>query len=353
MANKRQPANRVKIFRQQRGWSQEQLAQRAGISRAAVSAVEIQRLVPSVAAALALATALGCRVEDLFGAAVCGDEEKNWAWPPTQEPCRFWHARVGGRLLLFPVEATVAGVIAHDGVFRNGRCHPSGAASPECTLVMASCDPAAGLLANEFARTSGFRLLVLHRSSSQALDLLRRGLVDVAGLHLATATDKGGNALAARSALGAGYSLLKLATWEETLALGSGISASSVKSLLRSRLRWVGREPGSGARLCQDELLQDRPQPRRLAKDHRGVADAIRCGWADVGVCVRLASEEAGLRFIKLREEAYDLCFPTRLENDPRLGALLQVVRSAGFRKWLSEVPGYDCRCGGDVCPIQ
>jgi putative molybdopterin biosynthesis protein len=219
---------------------------------------------------------------------------------------------------------------------------------------MAGCDPAAGLLANELARTSGFRLLVLHRSSSHALDLLRRGLVDVAGLHLATAKNEDGNVLAAKSVLGgAGYSLLKLATWQEGLAIGSSIAAPSMQSILRSRVRWVGREPGSGARLCQDEVLQDRPQPRRLAKDHRGVAEAVRCGWADVGVCVRLACEEAGLRFIKIRDEAYDLCFPTGQDNDPRLRALFQVVRSANYRRWLSELPGYDCRSGGETLQIE
>jgi molybdate-binding protein/DNA-binding XRE family transcriptional regulator len=353
MSDQGQLQNRVKMFRQQRGWSQEELAQRAGISRSAVSAIEIHRLVPSVAAALALATVLDCRVEDLFGAAVPAEDDQRWAWPPNQEPCRYWHAHVNGRLMLFPVEATVLGVIPHDGIFRNGTWTLSGDEMPENTLVMASCDPAAGILASQFARASGFRLLVLHRSSSQALDLLRRGLVDVAGVHLAAAQNPDGNALAAKSALGLGYSLLKLATWQEGLALGAGVAASSVAALVRSRLRWVGREPGSGARLCQDELLQDRRRPRRLATDHRGVAEAIRCGWADVGVCVRLACEEAGLTFIKVRDEAYDLCFPTQLENDPRLRALLQVVRSVGFRRGLSEVPGYDCLAGGDVVRIQ
>ena len=99
--------------------------------------------------------------------------------------------------------------------------------------------------------------------------------------------------------------------------------------------------------------MQDRPQPRRLAQDHRGVAEAVRCGWADVGVCVRIACEDAGLSFIQVREEAYDLCFPTELESDPRLRALLHVVRSIAFRKWLSELPGYDCLSGGDVFRIQ
>jgi DNA-binding XRE family transcriptional regulator len=60
MAPNRPLPNRVKQHRLQRGWSQEQLAENAGISRAAVSAIEIPRLVPSVAAALALARAFHC-----------------------------------------------------------------------------------------------------------------------------------------------------------------------------------------------------------------------------------------------------------------------------------------------------
>ena len=59
--------NLVKLYRRQRGWSQAELARRAGVSRTAVSVVEVNRLVPSVAAALSLASAFGCTVEGLFG----------------------------------------------------------------------------------------------------------------------------------------------------------------------------------------------------------------------------------------------------------------------------------------------
>ena len=38
------------------------------------------------------------------------------------------------------------------------------------------------------------------------------------------------------------------------------------------------------------------------------MAEAVRCGWADVGVCHRLACEEAGLRFLGVRREPFDLC---------------------------------------------
>jgi len=352
MSSPPQLKNRVNTLRRQRGWSQEVLAQKAGISRAAVSAIEIHRLVPSVAAALALAGALDCRVEDLFGAASIDLEELAWAWPPTNEPCRVWRARVGGRLVLFPVEQTAAGVIPHDGLFEHGAVKWHGSALPENTLVMASCDPAAGLLTHEFAAASAFRLLVLHRSSREALELLSQGLVDVAGVHLATARNEHANAEAAKSILGEGHSLLKVALWQEGLAVGPKVTASSVRALLRSKARWVGRDVGSGARQCQDELLHDAPQPRRVAKDHRGVAEAVRNGWADVGVCLQLVSEEAGLRFITVREETYELCFARANETDPRLRALKEAVRSAAYRTLLEELPGYDPAECGDLRPV-
>jgi len=53
-------SNPVLTRRVAREWSQADLAARAGISRAAVSAIEGERLSPSVATALALAAVLEC-----------------------------------------------------------------------------------------------------------------------------------------------------------------------------------------------------------------------------------------------------------------------------------------------------
>jgi molybdate-binding protein len=118
---------------------------------------------------------------------------------------------------------------------------------------------------------------------------------------------------------------------------------------VRAKLRWVGREAGSGARRCLDELLGTRTPPRRLATDHRGVAEAVRGGWADAGICLRLVGEEAGLGFLTVRHEDYDLCFPSRLEGDHRVEALIRAVRSASYRTALGELPGYDSRRTGEL----
>jgi hypothetical protein len=101
-------------------------------------------------------------------------------------------------------------------------------------------------------------LLPLHRSSREALQLLRHGLVHVAGIHLSAAENRSGNARAAREILGNGFSLLRFATWDEGLAVHPSTSCSSVNAVVRANLRWVGREPGAGAPQCQDEILGNR-----------------------------------------------------------------------------------------------
>lgn len=344
--------NRVRDHRVRRGWSQGELARRAGLSRAGVSAVETGRLVPSAAAALALAAALGVRVEDVFALPRPSSSSSSWAWVPPAGACRYWRAEVGGRTRLYPAEPTPAGVVPHDGVAPGGPAAPGdpGGPDPAATLVMACCDPAVGLLADALARAAGVRLLALTRPSRAALDLLGRGLVHVAGLHLAAAGaggDGDGNAAAVRDALGPGHLLLRAARWEEGVAVAPGRSIGTAGEAVRSGLRWVGREAGSGARQCLDELFEGRPAPRRLARDHRGVAEAVRAGWADAGVCLRLAGEEAGLGFIPVRQEAYDLCFPAALADDPRLRALVAALRSPAYRRLLGELPGYDSRDTG------
>jgi molybdate-binding protein/DNA-binding XRE family transcriptional regulator len=352
MVKERPLPNRVRQFRQQRGWSQAEVSRKSNVSRAAVSAIEMRRLVPSVATAIALAKTLGCTVEDLFG--ITGDriEEEAWAWSPASEPCRFWRAAVGERILRFPTEMSAAGILPHDGVFHLGESRLISENRPEKTLVLATCDPAANLLACEYERVTGFRMLPLYRNSQEALSLLQQGLVHVAGIHLAATKNEAANARAAKAALGEGFSLIRFANWEDGLAVQPSMQTSSVNGLVRSKLRWIGREPGSGARQCQDDVLGHRRPPHRVARDHRGIAEAIRCGWADVGICLRLVSVEAGLRFVRVRKEAYDLCFSESLQPDIRLKRLLEVVRSSSLRGLFESLPGYEFSANMEIRPI-
>ena len=197
------------------------------------------------------------------------------------------------------------GVVKHDGIYQAGSCLGRGGSDPRRTLVMACCDPAVGLLAAELARTADVRLIALQRPSRTSLTLLGQGMIHAAGVHLSRADQPGGNARVVQNELGSGHSLLRVARWEEGIAFAPGRGLPSVRAAVRSDLCWIGREDGSGARQCLDELLGGRRAiPRCVASDHRGVAEAVRSGWADAGVCLRLVVEEAGLEFLGVRQEA-------------------------------------------------
>jgi len=325
--------------RRDRGWSQENLARRAGVSRAEVSSVETGRVVPSTAVALALAAALDLRVEDLFRIA-SPEHALPWAWEPPTTAVRFWSAEVLGERFRYPAEATGRGVLSHDGVGWAERA-PGPRDTALATLVLAGCDPAVAVLA-EPLQEAGVRLLPFTRSSRSALELLRARRVHVAGLHLGDTTSA--NERLVRDTLGSGYRLLPFARWTEGVALAPGRRLRTVAAVLRARLRWVGREEGSGARRCLDEILEGRRPPEgydHVASDHRGVVETIRTGWAQAGVCVQLTAEEGGLGFLPVRSESYDLCYPLELRDDPRLRTLERVVGSRAFRGLLDELPGY------------
>lgn len=346
------PENRVRGRRLVAGWSQAELASRAGISRAAVSAIEMERLDPSVTSALAIATALGCQVEELFGATAPCAEDRQWAWPPVSETGRYWRAQVGQQVWHYAIDISSSSANAHDGVYQDHRPTPGDAGSALSTLVLATCDPTTHLLASQLRRDADVRLLAFTRSSREALQLLAEGKVHAAGIHLASAAHAERNADAVRELLGSAYTLVRVALWEEGLVTPQSLGVKSTRSAVAAKLRWIGRQPGSGAQQCLDEILGDRRAPRQRAQDHRGVVEALRNGWADAGVTLRILGEEAGLRFLSVRREAYDLCFPQSFANDRRILALLRVLRSAEFRRKLGECSGYDTATTGEIVDV-
>jgi len=343
----------VQTLRLARNWTQADLARRAGISRAAVSAIESNRLTPSVTAALSLASVLGCTVEELFGTtADASSRAPQWAWPAWEEPCRYWEAEVFGRRLFYPVEAMTMNPLPADGIWKNGVAHHSLSTPPEVTLTVATCDPAAGLLAHEYARESGFRMLVFPRGGAAALRLAGGRDIHVAAVHRSTDKAPARNAASARESLGPNARLLRVATWESGVALPASDRARSVKSLSKNVRQWAARESGSAARECLDDLLDGRPIAGREVDGHHGVAGAVRAGWADAGVCVKLAAVEARLNFLPIQNEALDFCFHRSIENDPRILALIRVLRSLRYRQMIDELPGYDARLTGEFSSI-
>lgn len=332
--------------RQRRAWSQERLASASGVPRTTLSAIESRRLTPSVAAALAIAAALETTVEVLFGER---EPDLQLAWQPQLESTRYFEAEVQGWRFAYPVETAGRPFFPHDGVWCAGETLRSASKAAERTLVMACCDPAANLLAASLAREAGIRLLVLERGGLAALDLLKRGLIHVAGLHFSTEERPERNPEMASDHLGEGFSLLRSASWQEGIAVRAEDVRIASRSLFRRGAPWALRETGSAARDCLEEAFGPKVPQGRVVAGHEAVAVSVKAGWARSGVCVRLSAEEAGLGFRPLRTELLDLCFPSRLADDPRIAALVRTLRSREHRRVLADLPGYRADGVGEV----
>ena len=58
--------NRVREFRQHRGWTQKELADAVGVSRQSINSIECNRYVPSLELALTFARVFGRSMESIF-----------------------------------------------------------------------------------------------------------------------------------------------------------------------------------------------------------------------------------------------------------------------------------------------
>jgi putative transcriptional regulator len=58
--------NRLKALRGERGWTQQELADRAGVSRQTIHSIEAGKYDPSLPLAFVLARLFGGKIEDVF-----------------------------------------------------------------------------------------------------------------------------------------------------------------------------------------------------------------------------------------------------------------------------------------------
>jgi len=338
------------------GLSQQGLADRVGVSRQAIHAVEVGRTVPATLLALRLARALACSVEDLFrlddsGLAVRVGED---AEPGT----RVAIGRVDGAWVAHPLAADGAlaadGVLAGHGPGRTAR--PFGpVAGLERNLLVAGCAPLLGALAGRVsARFTDARLVWLAESSRRALDLLADGLVHVAGLHL-TDRDAGlDNADRVAEAFpGRRMLVANLTRWRQGLVLppGNPLGIRAAVDLLRPGVRAARREEGAGAHKLVVRLLgragvHDRLPEGPLAGGHADVARLVACGAADAGVAVEGVARALGLDFLPLVEERFDLVLPAERADHTPVRRLLATLDDPGFREDVDSLPGYD----GGIC---
>ncbi len=112
----------IRRARAAHGFSQNELARRAGISRQALGAIEAGQYQPGVSVAIALARELGATVEALFGAE--SPDDIAVAVPASVKLAAGAHvalARVGGRVVAVPAAAVQHHLMAADGIVSGSR----------------------------------------------------------------------------------------------------------------------------------------------------------------------------------------------------------------------------------------
>lgn len=273
---------------------QAAVAQAAGLSRQALSAIEAGRATPSLQSALALANALGTTVEALFGAdARVGDDDLgSWLGVAPADGRVCW-SRIDGRLVVRPAgpDEEVDALVGYEpGAPRRLRPLP-GAADPERTVWLGGCDPALGLLARAMERAAP-RLSVraVAMTTGEARRALAAGQLHVASLHGAEAAGPAG---------------LPYVFWREGFVLADGLERTR---LFSPGVRWALRPRGATARAVFERIAPSgRGADGLVLPGHWAVADAIRSGQADAGVAVEAAAAAFGLGFVPLEEERVEL----------------------------------------------
>jgi molybdate-binding protein/transcriptional regulator with XRE-family HTH domain len=363
---------RLRLARQARGLSQQQLANVAGVSRQAISLWESGGSDPSLRAAFALASALGMTIEELFGP---GERAALVAARPVaqlgSDGARVTLASVRDGHVALPLR----GVTASRGGFRPAGGLAAGASSDRGqsrqirpigplrpVLVVAGCDPALPLLEAPLGLLDPpVAFSWWPCPSREALRLAAGGLVHVAGTHL-RGPGSGYNIGPAAEMLARGGQVIGFCSWQEGLALRPELAEgiSGVADAARCGLRLVNREPGAEARSVLDrELAAAGIDASRLpgygtqATGHLEVAATIAAGLADAGIASEPAALAYGLAFLPLTAEHFDLVIPAGHQGTREVQGLLKVLSSAWLLDQLASVPGYDpARCGEHIAAL-
>jgi molybdate-binding protein/DNA-binding XRE family transcriptional regulator len=365
--------NEVRRHRERLALSQQALAEIVGVSRQAIVAIEGGRTVPSTRLSLRLARALRCSVEDLFAlptelgiAARLAPTTDVGGAAVGHPPARVALAEVDGKWVAhrLPLDARVAcdGIIARQASRRTAVVRPLGDSDRlRSSVMVAGCAPLLGALARHVeASHNGLRMSWLHANSGHALDLLQGRFIHVAGLHLRDATGDG-NVEAVRERFpGRRLVVANLTRWLQGLVVPSGnpLGIRSAADLLRPGLRVAQREAGSGAHKLLQELLTAEGVEQLLltgplASSHVDVAALVACGAADAGVAIEAVALAAGVGFVPLAEERFDLVLPAEMAEAPTVRRLLETLDDPRFRADAASLPGYDTELCGHVTILE
>ncbi len=213
-------------------------------------------------------------------------------------------------------------------------------------------------------RESGSGLASLNEGTMRGVDRLLRGEVMATAIHfhgdeVSSDADGDPNIAAMRNTPGLHDAVLVGVVRREQgllVAPGNPKHLQGLPDVLASGAKVAVRQAGAGAQLLLEELLaRIGASPKNL---HRlepacltgpDLAAAIRAGQADCGIATRGAANSAGLDFVPLLWESFDLLMRQRSFFRPAMQALIGFLGSERLRQRASELTGYDTAPAGQI----
>lgn len=210
-------------------------------------------------------------------------------------------------------------------------------------------------------RESGSGLASLTEGTARGVERLQRGEVIAAAVHFHSkdVAAEDGNIAALRAMPGLHDAVLVGMVRREQGLLVAPENPKQLQSLadvLASGAQMAVRQQGAGAQMLLDVLLT---RAGAAPKDLRrleppcltgpDLAAAIRAGRADCGVATRAAAKSAGLDFVPLLWENFDLLMRQRSYFRPQLQALIGFLGDKRLKQRAAELTGYDAAPAGRI----
>jgi putative molybdopterin biosynthesis protein len=239
-----------------------------------------------------------------------------------------------------------------------GLIAPAGLAQvPAPPIVGGSHDP----LLEWAMRESTSGLASLPEGSEEGLRRLTRGEVMVAAIHLhrMDGDDETANLETVANAAGLHDAVvIAFARREQGILVApdNPLGLSDMASIATSRARMAQRPAGAGAQLLLLALLaragialDDLKLAKPAFPTGPDIAQAIRAGRIDCGIATRSVARSAGLDFLPLTWERFDLVMRQRDYFMKGPQALFDFMRQQVLRDRAAELGGYDASDAGVV----
>ena len=139
------------------------------------------------------------------------------------------------------------------------------------------------------------------------------------------------------------------------VAPGNPAKITRIEDVLERHARIALRPKGAGAQLLLLALLErakatlEAVQAGPMCPTGPDIAQAIRAGRADVGVATRSVANAAGLDFVPIVWESFDLLMRQRDYFRPSFQSLMRFIRSEALAARAGEMGGFDLSTAGAV----